>query len=693
MDNDPERVGLLVAPPLEHRPPKVRSRPGRALFDRAILRRAAFDSFVKLDPRHMIHNPVMFCVEVGSAWTTVLFFSDPTVFAGLVTLFLWATVLFANFAEAVAEGRGKAQADSLRRTRRESTAYVLQSDGTVLEIASAELHIGDVCVVEAGQTIPGDGDVIDGIATVDESAITGESAPVIRESGGDRSAVTGGTTVLSDRVEVQITSKPGETFLDRMITLVEGASRQKTPNEVALDILLIGLTFVLLVAVATLQPMAIYSKAIQSVVVLVALFVCLAPTTIGALLSAIGIAGMDRLVQRNVLALSGRAVEAAGDCSTLLLDKTGTITYGNRMAAEFLPVQKVSEQELADAALLSSLADETPEGRSIVGFAEQHYGLERQLLPDAVLVQFSALTRMSGIDVGGRSIRKGADDSVRRWVSEHGGSIPVDLSPIVERIATSGGTPLTVADGARVLGVIHLKDTVKPGMTERFAQLRNMGIRTVMITGDNPLTAAAIAAEAGVDDFLAEATPEEKMALIRHEQPGGHLVAMTGDGTNDAPALAQADVGLAMNTGTQAAKEAGNMVDLDSNPTKLIEVVEVGKQLLITRGSLTTFSIANDVAKYFAIIPAMFQVVYPKLRVLNVMRLDNPHSAILSAVIFNAMIIPFLIPLALRGVKFRPLDGAAILRRNGFIYGFGGILAPFVFIKLIDLVMSALGVR
>jgi K+-transporting ATPase ATPase B chain len=686
-----EPGALAVAPLPELRPPKVRTRPARALFDRNILRRAAFESVLKLDPRHMVRNPVMFCVEVGSVWTTILFFRHIALFSGLVTFWLWATVLFANFAEAVAEGRGKAQADSLRRMRGESMAYVRQSDGTVREISSSALDIGDVCVVEAGQAIPGDGDVIAGIATVDESAITGESAPVIRESGGDRSAVTGGTTVLSDRIEVKITSRPGETFLDRMIGLVEGASRQKTPDEVALDILLIGLTFVLLVAVATLQPMAIYSKAIQSITVLVALFVCLAPTTIGALLSAIGIAGMDRLVQRNVLALSGRAVEAAGDCSTLLLDKTGTITYGNRMAAAFLPVQGVNENELAEAALLSSLADETPEGRSIVELAKVRYGLEHQPLEDAVLVEFTAVTRMSGIDVGNRSIRKGADESVRRWVGEQGGTTPADLSLVVERIANSGGTPLTVADGARILGVIHLKDTVKPGMAERFTQLRNMGIRTVMITGDNPLTAAAIAAEAGVDDFLAEATPEEKMALIRREQRGGHLVAMTGDGTNDAPALAQADVGVAMNTGTQAAKEAGNMVDLDSNPTKLIEVVEVGKQLLITRGSLTTFSIANDVAKYFAIIPAMFVVVYPKLRVLNVMRLDNPHSAILAAVIFNASIIPFLIPLALKGVKFRPLDGAAILRRNGFIYGFGGILAPFVFIKLIDLVLTAMG--
>jgi len=572
-------------------------------------------------------------------------------------------------------------------------AFVRRAGGMVDEIPSAKLRVGDLCVVGAGQVIPGDGDVVDGLATVDESAITGESAPVIRESGGDRSAVTGGTIVLSDRIVVQITSKPGETFLDRMISLVEGANRQKTPNEVALEILIAGLTLILLVAVVTLQPMAIYSKAIQSVTVLVALFVCLAPTTIGALLSAIGIAGMDRLVQRNVLAMSGRAVEAAGDCSTLLLDKTGTITYGNRRAAEILPVGGFGESELAEAVLLSSLADETPEGRSIVELVETRYGLHREAsdLWDATLIAFSAHTRMSGIDIEGRQIRKGSGQAVRRWVEELGGAIPIDLAPIVEDIANGGGTPLVVADGRRVLGVIHLKDTIKPGMVERFDQLRNMGIRTVMITGDNPLTAAAIAREASVDDFLAEATPEEKIALIRREQQGGHMVAMAGDGTNDAPALAQADVGLAMNTGTQAAKEAGNMVDLDSNPTKLIEVVEVGKQLLITRGSLTTFSIANDVAKYFAIIPAMFVVVYPKLKVLNLMHLDNPHSAILSAVIYNAVIIPALIPLALRGVRFRPLDGAAILRHNGLIYGIGGILAPFVFIKLIDLVLTAIG--
>jgi potassium-transporting ATPase ATP-binding subunit len=691
--SEPERPGTVAAPPPETRPPKVRTRPGRAMLEPAIMRRAVGEAFVKLDPRVMVHIPVMFLVEVGTVVTAVQFIDHPTLFVGLITLWLLATVLFANFAEAVAEGRGKAQADTLRRSRRETTATRLRSDGTTEEVASTELRAGDVCVVTAGQVIPGDGDVVEGMAVVDESAVTGESAPVIRESGGDRSAVTGGTVVLSDRIMVRITSNPGETFLDRMIALVEGASRQKTPNEVALDILIAGLTLILLVAVVTLQPFAIYSKAIQSTAVLVALFVCLAPTTIGGLLSAIGIAGMDRMVQRNVLAMSGRAVEAAGDCSTLLLDKTGTITYGNRLAAAFIPASGVTETELAQAVLLASLADDTPEGRSIVDLAEHRYGLAAPGLEGAELVPFTAQTRMSGVDLAGRQIRKGAADSVRQWVEGLGGSVPANVNPVVRRIAEDGGTPLVVADGTRVLGVIHLKDTVKQGMIERFKDLRDMGIRTVMITGDNPLTAAAIAKEAGVDDFLAEATPEQKVALIRREQRGGHMVAMTGDGTNDAPALAQADVGLAMNTGTQAAKEAANMVDLDSNPTKLIEVVEVAKQLLITRGSLTTFSIANDVAKYFAIIPAMFVVVYPKLQVLNVMRLDNPHTAILSAVIYNALIIPALIPLALRGVKFRPLDGAAILRRNGLIYGVGGIIAPFVFIKLIDLVLTAIGIH
>jgi potassium-transporting ATPase ATP-binding subunit len=682
-----------AAPPAPTRPPKVRTRPTTSLFEPSILRRAAGQAFIKLDPRTMIRIPVMFVVEIGSVITSVEFLSRPDVFVGLVTLWLWATVLFANFAEAVAEGRGKAQADTLRRGRQETVAHLLRQDGSTQEIPSAQLRAGNLCVVTAGQVIPGDGDVVQGMAVVDESAITGESAPVIRESGGDRSAVTGGTVVLSDRIVVQITSNPGETFLDRMIALVEGASRQKTPNEIALDILIAGLTLILLVAVVTLQPMAIYDKAIQSTAVLVALFICLAPTTIGGLLSAIGIAGMDRMVQRNVLAMSGRAVEAAGDCSTLLLDKTGTITYGNRMAAEFIPVAGVTERDLGEAAYLSSLADETPEGRSIVDLAESRYPLVPPEMAGAELVPFSAQTRMSGIDLGSRRVRKGAADSVRRWVQDAGGTVPRDLAPVVQRIAAGGGTPLVVADGPRVLGVIHLKDTVKEGMTERFRQLRDMGVRTVMITGDNPLTAKAIATEAGVDDFLAEATPEDKLALIRREQRGGHMVAMTGDGTNDAPALAQADVGLAMNTGTQAAKEAGNMVDLDSNPTKLIEVVEVAKQLLITRGSLTTFSIANDVAKYFAIIPAMFVVVYPKLRVLNIMHLDNPHTAILAAVIYNALIIPALIPLALRGVKFRPLDGAAILRRNALIYGVGGIIAPFVFIKLVDLLLTAMGLH
>jgi len=683
--------GTALAPAPETRPPKVRTRPARSMFEASLLRRAAVEAFLKLDPRKMVHIPVMFVVEIGSVVTTVEFIAAPSLFVGLISLWLWATVLFANFAEAVAEGRGKAQADTLRRSRQETTACVLRAAGGTDVIPSTQLKIGDQCVVTAGQVIPGDGDVVQGMAVVDESAVTGESAPVIRESGGDRSAVTGGTVVLSDRIVVRVTSNPGETFLDRMIALVEGADRQKTPNEIALDILIAGLTAILLVAVVTLQPMAIYSHAIQSTAVLVALFVCLAPTTIGGLLSAIGIAGMDRMVQRNVLAMSGRAVEAAGDCSTLLLDKTGTITYGNRMAAEFLPVGGTTGPELAGAVYLSSLADETPEGRSIVELAQNRYGQARSDVSGGELVPFSAQTRMSGIDLGGRRIRKGAAESVRRWVTGQGGTVPADLAPIVERIAGSGGTPLVVADGPRVLGVIHLKDTVKQGMVERFNELRDMGIRTVMITGDNPLTAAAIAKEAGVDDFLAEATPEQKLALIRREQRGGHMVAMTGDGTNDAPALAQADVGLAMNSGTQAAKEAGNMVDLDSNPTKLIEVVEVAKQLLITRGSLTTFSIANDVAKYFAIIPAMFLVAYPKLKVLNVMHLDNPHTAILAAVIYNAAIIPALIPLALRGVKFRPRDGAAILRRNSLIYGLGGLIAPFVSIKLIDLVLTAIG--
>jgi K+-transporting ATPase ATPase B chain len=682
----------------EHRPPKVRTKAAASLFEPTIVRRAAGDSLRKLDPRQMARNPVMFVVEIGSVLTTVLFFRDlranaDSAFAGLVALWLWFTVIFANFAEAVAEGRGKAQADTLRKTRSETVAMVRQPDGTTVETPSTELQVGDLCVVVPGELIPGDGEVVEGIASVDESAITGESAPVIRESGGDRSSVTGGTRVLSDGIVVRIANKPGESFIDRMIALVEGASRQKTPNEIALNILLSGLTIIFLLAVVTLQPFAVYSGATQSIVVLVALLVCLIPTTIGALLSAIGIAGMDRLVQRNVLAMSGRAVEAAGDCSTLLLDKTGTITYGNRMAAEFIPVEGVAEQSLAEVVLLSSLADETPEGRSIVDLAEQRYSLVPVDMPGAELVPFTAQTRMSGVEWNGRSIRKGAADSVYHWVREAGGTVPGDLPPIVDGIARNGGTPLVVSEGNRALGVIHLKDTVKSGMVERFAQMRAMGIKTIMITGDNPLTAAAIAAEAGVDDFLAEATPEDKMARIRSEQAGGNLVAMTGDGTNDAPALALADVGVAMNTGTQAAKEAGNMVDLDSNPTKLIEIVEIGKQLLITRGALTTFSIANDVAKYFAIIPAMFQGVFPALKTLNVMKLDSPHSAILSAVIFNAIIIVILIPLALRGVKFRAASAAAILRRNLLIYGVGGLIAPFIGIKLIDVVIAALGVR
>ncbi|MGH9248086.1 MAG: potassium-transporting ATPase subunit KdpB [Acidimicrobiales bacterium] len=687
------------------------------------MRNAAVDSLRKLHPRMMVRNPVMFVVWVGSIVTTILFFRDigdstgnENLFAGLVALFLWFTVLFANFAEAVAEGRGKAQADTLRKARSETIANRRLADGSLEPVPSSQLRLDDVVVVSAGEMIPSDGEIIAGIASVDESAITGESAPVIRESGGDRSAVTGGTRVLSDQIVVRITARPGETFLDRMISLVEGASRQKTPNEIALNILLAGLTIIFLLATVTLQPFAIYSGDEQTVIVLIALLVCLIPTTIGALLSAIGIAGMDRLVQHNVLAVSGRAVEAAGDCSTLLLDKTGTITLGNRQAAEFLPLAGVTEDRLAAAAQLASLADETPEGRSIVVLAKQRYGIRERDVAHATLVPFTAQTRMSGLDVDGISVRKGAADSVRTWVLQQGGKAPDDLASLVEGVATGGGTPLVVAeartDGQRggdatqagtgadggvvadveVLGVVHLKDVVKEGMRQRFDQLRAMGIRTVMITGDNPLTARAIATEAGVDDFLAEATPEDKMALIRSEQGGGRLVAMTGDGTNDAPALAQADVGVAMNTGTQAAKEAGNMVDLDSNPTKLIEIVEIGKQLLITRGSLTTFSIANDVAKYFAIIPAMFMGVFPQLDSLNIMDLDSPRSAILSAVVFNALIIVALIPLALRGVKFRAMGAAAVLRRNLLIYGVGGLIAPFIGIKLVDVVITALGV-
>ncbi|HEV3135732.1 MAG TPA: potassium-transporting ATPase subunit KdpB [Acidimicrobiia bacterium] len=675
-----------------------------------MLRRAIVDSFIKLNPRTLMRNPVMFVVGVGSVLTTILFFKDfgssstnENVFVGLVALFLWFTVLFANFAEAVAEGRGKAQADTLRKTRSETLARRRHPDGTIDEVPSTALDVGDECVVSAGEIIPSDGEVIEGIASVDESAITGESAPVIRESGGDRSAVTGGTRVLSDEIVVRITARAGETFLDRMIALVEGSERKKTPNEIALNILLAGLTIIFLLATVTLQPFAMFANAEQTVVILVALLVCLIPTTIGALLSAIGIAGMDRLVRRNVLAMSGRAVEAAGDCATLLLDKTGTITFGNREADAFIPANGVTEQEFADAAQLSSLADETPEGRSIVVFAKERYGLRERELIGADLVPFTAQTRMSGVDMDGRSVRKGAADAVRRWVEEQGGVVPPELGDTVDSIAAQGGTPLVVAEAGaaegsphppRALGVVYLKDIVKPGIADRFADLRRMGIRTVMITGDNPRTAAFIAKEAGVDDYLAEATPEDKMELIKSEQRGGRLVAMTGDGTNDAPALAQADVAVAMNTGTQAAKEAGNMVDLESDPTKLIDIVEIGKQLLITRGSLTTFSIANDVAKYFAIIPAMF-AGFASLSVLdrlNVMQLQTPRSAILSAVIFNAIIIVMLIPLALRGVKFIPTSASHLLRRNLLIYGAGGVIAPFIGIKLIDIVISALGV-
>jgi K+-transporting ATPase ATPase B chain len=610
-----------------------------------------------------------------------------------ITLWLWFTVLFANFAEAMAEGRGKAQAETLRRARSETIAKRITCDGKIEEVPSAKLRSGDLVSVSAGELIPGDGEIVEGVASVDESAITGESAPVIREAGGDRSAVTGGTRVLSDFIKVKITSNPGETFLDRMIALVEGAARQKTPNEIALNILLAGLTIIFLLAVVTLQPFAVYSGSPQTVFVLVSLLVCLIPTTIGGLLSAIGIAGMDRLVQHNVLAMSGRAVEAAGDVNTLLLDKTGTITFGNRQATEFLPAPGVTEAEMADAAQLSSLADETPEGRSIVVLAKEKYRLRGRdfAAHEAEFIPFTAQTRMSGVNLDGRQIRKGAAESIAHYLEQNNGAMPAEVRASVERIASSGGTPLVVSENRRAMGVIHLKDVVKGGIRDRFAQLRAMGIRTVMITGDNPLTAAAIAREAGVDDFLAQATPEDKLKLIRSEQAGGKLVAMTGDGTNDAPALAQADVGVAMNTGTQAAKEAGNMVDLDSNPTKLIEVVEIGKQLLMTRGALTTFSIANDVAKYFAIIPAMFAVTFPVLNALNIMHLKTPQSAVLSAVIFNALIIIALIPLALRGVKYRAMNAEALLRRNLFIYGVGGLIAPFVGIKLIDVLITMAG--
>src|SRR5215831_11576230 len=691
----------------------------RPLFDPPIVRRAIKDSFLKLDPRWVARNPVMFVVEAGSALTTLLIVRDliqgntsHLLFTVQVTLWLWFTVLFANFAEAMAEGRGKAQADTLRKAKTETTANLIVGEPcqgvekVKTEVVPApRLRKGDVVLIFAGEFVPGDGEVIEGVASVDESAITGESAPVIRESGGDRSAVTGGTKVISDWIKVSITSNPGETFLDRMIALVEGAERQKTPNEIALNILLAGLTIIFLLAVVTLLPYAIYSvraadaaggflaSSPPTVTVLVALLVCLIPTTIGGLLSAIGIAGMDRVIQHNVLAMSGKAVEASGDVNTLLLDKTGTITLGNRQAVEFITVDGVAESELADAAQLSSLADETPEGRSIVVLAKEKYGLRGREVAEheARFIPFSAYTRMSGVDMNGRKLRKGATDAIIAFVQEQGGRVTPALKERAEQISRSGGTPLAVAEGSRVLGLVHLKDIVKGGMKERLASLRAMGIRSVMITGDNPLTAAAIAAEAGVDDFLAQATPKDKLEYIKKEQAGGRLVAMTGDGTNDAPALAQADVGLAMNTGTMAAKEAGNMVDLDSNPTKLIEVVAIGKQLLITRGALTTFSIANDVAKYFAIIPAMFMSVYPELGILNIMGLHSPQSAVLSAVIFNAVIIIALVPLALRGVQYKPVSAGQMLSRNLLIYGLGGIIVPFPGIWLIDKIIVALG--
>jgi potassium-transporting ATPase ATP-binding subunit len=679
----------------------VRARP---LFDREILRRAAKESFVKLDPRLVAKNPVMFVVEVGAALTTLFVIKDALTGAGgllfgiQIALWLWFTVVFANFAEAMAEARGKAQADALRKTKTDTVAHKILPNGKFDMVPGSKLRAGDVVYCEAGYLIPGDGEVIDGIASVDESVITGESAPVIRESGGDRSAVTGGTKVLSDHITIRITSNPGETFLDRMIALVEGAVRQKTPNEIALNILIAGLTLIFLLAVATLPAYAKYSilavnsGTAPSVAVLVSLLVCLIPTTIGGLLSAIGIAGMDRVMQHNVLAMSGKAVEASGDVNTLLLDKTGTITLGNRQAVEFITVEGVTESELADAAQLSSLADETPEGRSIVVLAKQKYSLRGREVAEheAKFIPFSAYTRMSGVDIDGRRLRKGATDAVSQFVKDAGGEVPPLLFDISDRISRNGGTPLAVADGKQVLGIIHLKDIVKGGMRERLASLRMMGIRSVMITGDNPLTAAAIANEAGVDDFLAQATPKAKLEYIQKEQAEGRLVAMTGDGTNDAPALAQADVGVAMNTGTMAAKEAGNMVDLDSNPTKLIEIVAIGKQLLITRGSLTTFSIANDVAKYFAIIPAMFASIYPELNELNIMHLHSPQSAVLAAVIFNAVIIIALVPLALRGVRYKPVTAAQMLTRNLLIYGLGGIIVPFPGIWLIDRILVAL---
>jgi len=668
----------------------------KAIWDARIVRGAVWDSVRKLNPRTMMKNPVMFVVEVGSVVTTLLLLRAPHASLGFnlqIALWLWFTVLFANFAEAMAEGRGKAQAETLRKARSETQANRLLPSGQTEVVASSKLRSGDQVIVIAGELIPGDGEIYEGVASVDESAITGESAPVIREAGGDRSAVTGGTRVLSDQIKIRITSNPGETFLDRMIALVEGAERQKTPNEIALNILLAGLTIIFLLAVVTLQPFAIYSGSPQTVFVLVSLLVCLIPTTIGGLLSAIGIAGMDRLVQHNVLAMSGRAVEAAGDVNTLLLDKTGTITLGNRQAAEFIPAPGIVEGDMADAAQLSSLADETPEGRSIVVLAKQRYNLRGRELAshEAVFVPFTAQTRMSGVNLDGREIRKGSVDALAKYLEQNGTVLPREVQITVDQIARSGGTPLVVSENFRALGVIHLKDIVKGGMRDRFAQLRAMGIKTVMITGDNPLTAAAIAREAGVDDFLAQATPKDKMDLIRREQGDGKLVAMTGDGTNDAPALAQADVGVAMNTGTQAAKEAGNMVDLDSNPTKLIEIVEIGKQLLMTRGALTTFSIANDVAKYFAIIPAMFAGTFPVLKALDIMHLSTPQSAVLSAVIFNALIIIALIPLALRGVKYLAMSAESLLRRNLLVYGFGGIVIPFIGIKLIDMLITRIG--
>ena len=706
----------VEAAPHQHSARTSPTRVGGGLLDPKLLWTTLPDALRKLDPRTLWRNPVMFIVELGALWSTILAATEPSWFSWLVVGWLWLTVIFANLAEAVAEGRGKAQAATLRKTKTATTARRLTGwspghPGHEEQVSASLLQQGDVVVVEAGQTIPGDGDVVEGIASVDESAITGESAPVIRESGGDRSAVTGGTTVLSDRIVVRITQKPGESFIDRMIALVEGADRQKTPNEIALNILLAALTIIFVFAVATLQPLAIYSKASNpgvpdslalngngvTGIVLVSLLVCLIPTTIGALLSAIGIAGMDRLVQRNVLAMSGRAVEAAGDVNTLLLDKTGTITLGNRQASHFVPLPGVTPYQVADAAQLSSLADETPEGRSIVVFAKEQHGLRARTpgeLAHATWIEFSATTRMSGVDLNSHRLRKGATAAVADWVRGQGGSVPAELDDIVDTISAAGGTPLAVGElkdgNATVLGVIHLKDVVKHGMRERFDEMRRMGIRTVMITGDNPLTAKAIADEAGVDDFLAEATPEDKIALIKKEQAGGRLVAMTGDGTNDAPALAQADVGVAMNTGTAAAKEAGNMVDLDSDPTKLIEIVEIGKQLLITRGALTTFSIANDIAKYFAIIPALFVGLFPGLELLNVMRLHSPQSAILSAVIFNAIIIVGLIPLSLRGVRYTPSSASKLLNRNLSLFGLGGIVAPFIGIKLIDLTIQLL---